>query len=152
MAYPEEIYPKYARTLRQKMREWGILKDEPSETIMIPWLLSASGFGRFLRAEPVEVRERMISEIRDLKGRVRELERRVGGKREITKADVVYEYFRKELEETQFGKIVAIDTELEAVVGVGDTILEAYNVAKENTGKDQFDFKRVGYKYIHKVR
>ena len=154
MAYPEEAYPEYV--LREKMKKWGIPIDEPtSDIIIFSSLYHSSGLGRFLRAEPTDV----MGEIRVLKSevarahtRIRELERRVGGKREITKADIVYEYFRKELEETQFGKIVAIDTELEAVVGVGDTILEAYNVAKENTGKDQFDFKRVGYKYIHKVR
>jgi hypothetical protein len=150
MAYQEEIDPEYARALRQKMREWGIPIDEPSDIRTFSSLLSYSGFGRFLRAKPVEVID-VTSEIKALKSRVRELERRVGGKREITKADIVYERFRKGLEETDFGKIVAIDTEREEIVGKGDTILEAYNEAKERTGKDQFDFKRVGYKYLYEV-
>lgn len=143
MAYHKEYSDQI---LREKMRKWGIFKDEPSD-IMIDssLLLSPSGLGRLLRAEPVDV----ISEIKDLKSRVRELERRVGKRREITKADIVYERFRKELEETQFGKIVAIDMESEEIVGIGDTVLEAYNMAQEKTGKDQFDFKRVGYKYVY---
>lgn len=144
MVYSEEAYPEYV--LRKKMRGWGIPVDEPTSNVMT--LYHSSGFGRFLRAEPIDV----ISEIRDLRKRVYELEKRVGGKREPTEADFVYELHKKELEENYFGKIVAIDTELGEIAGKGDTILEAYNEAKERTGKDQFDFKRVGYKYIHRVR
>lgn len=77
------------------------------------------------------------------------LEGRVGERRKPTEADRVYELFREELEKEYFGKIVAVDTDSKQIVGMGDTLLEAYNNAKEKTGKDQFDFKRVGYKYIH---
>lgn len=147
MAYPEEVYPDYV--LREKMKQWGILKeDEPSDIISV--LIPPRRFGRFFRPVTIEAID-VMGEIRDLRQRVRELERRVGGKRERTKADYVYELFKKELEESHFGKIVAIDTESEKIAGIGDTILEAYKNAKEKTGKDQFDFKRVGYKYLYKV-
>lgn len=135
--------------LREKMKRWGILKDEKADLMY----LSSNALLEFLMTR-ARTRPRVIDvteEIGDLKKRVRELERRVGGKREPTKVDFVYELFKEELEEKHFGRIVAIDTDLEEIVGVGDTILEAYNKAKEKTGKDQFDFKRVGYKYIHKV-
>ena len=79
------------------------------------------------------------------------LKNKVEGKRKPTKVDYVYELFKEELEKEHFGKIVAIDTELKKIVGIGDTVLEAYRQAKKNTGKDQFDFRRVGYSYIHRV-
>ena len=145
MAYSKEAYTN--DELRQKMRKWGIVKEDTTPVIRIADILSYADLDRFYRVKPFDV----SSEIKDLKSRVRELERRVGGRREITKADIVYENFRKELEETQFGKIVAIDTEKGEIVGKGATILEAYKEAKERTGKDQFDFKRVGYKYLYKV-
>jgi hypothetical protein len=148
MTYPEEAY--HDPLLREKMKKWGIIIDEPSDVITISSFLSASGFGQFLRAEPTE-EINVPNEIRNLRKRVRELERRVGGKREPTKVDFVYELHKEELEENYFGKIVAIDTELGEIVGRGDTILEAYKKAKEKTGKDQFDFRRVGYKYLDKV-
>jgi len=40
-----------------------------------------------------------------------------------------------DLEERYFGKIVAIDTDRGGIVGVGDTILEAYEEAKKKRGK-----------------
>lgn len=141
MAYQEEY--RYG-ALREKMKKWGVLQDEPSDVMINPFV----SLGGFFRAEPIDV----MSEIKDLRRRVHELERRGVEKREPTKADYIYEDFKEELEEKHFGKIVAIDTESEKIVSIGDTILEAYNKAKESTGKDQFDFKRVGYKYIHKVR
>jgi len=148
MVYPEEVYPDYI--LREKMKKWGILKEDETSDIIISALLPSRRFGRFLRSEAIEAID-VMAEIRDLRSRVRDLERRVGGKREFTDADYVYELFKEELEKKHFGRIVAIDTESKKIVGIGDTILEAYNDAKEKTGKDQFDFRRVGYKYIHKV-
>ena len=72
-------------------------------------------------------------------------------KREPTKADLIYEKYRKELEREHFGKIVAIDTDLEKIVGIGYTILEAYKLAQKETGKNQFNFKRVGYDWVHEI-
>lgn len=137
------------RLLREKMKKWIVAEGKKIDIVepidfFIPAFRSLSPF---LRAEPPDV----MSEVKDLKKRVLELERRVGKKRRFTEADYVYALFREDLEEKHFGRIVAIDTESKKIVGIGDTILEAYNQAKEKTGKDQFDFKKVGHKYIHKV-
>ena len=70
---------------------------------------------------------------------------------EPTKADLVYERYREELEKEHFGKIVAIDTDSEKIVGIGYNISEAYKLAQKKTGKKQFDFKRVGYSYINRL-
>ena len=90
-------------------------------------------------------------EIESLKKRVSELEKRVGLLRKPTKVDYVYSLFSDDLEKHHFGKIVAIDVESEKIVGIGDSVLEAYNKAVKETEKDQFDFKRVGFKHLHKV-
>lgn len=146
MVYLEEIYPE--DILRKKMKEWGIIKDEHEDTLI--HTLFIDWFDRFAIAKPTETID-VQGEIRQLKKRVSELESRVGGKMEPTEADYVYRLFKEELEKEHFGKIVAIDTDLKEIVGIGNTVLEAYKIAKEKTGKDQFDFRRVGYKYIYKV-
>ena len=46
---------------------------------------------------------------------------------------------------------MAIDEESGRIVGMGDTVLSAYDQAKEATGKEQFDFKRVGYRYLNRI-
>lgn len=166
MVLAEEEIPE---RLRQKMRKWGILRKE-KHSILLPFLQVAKELGideevdhsfpnyntlveSLLLSTMLHKREIDISrEVLDLKKRVQELEIRVGKRRTPTKANQVYELFKEELEKEHFGEIVAIDTELKQIVGIGDTLLEAYNNAKKRTGKDQFDFQRVGYKYIHKVR
>ena len=72
-------------------------------------------------------------------------------KRTPTKADLVYERFRPRLEREHFGEIVAIDPDLEQVVGVGANLSEAYEQAKKKTGKQQFAFKRVGYSHVERI-
>lgn len=69
-----------------------------------------------------------------------------------TEADLVYEREKEELERRYFGKIVAIDVDSKAIVGVGDSILEAYREAKKKTSKNKFAYKRVGYPAIHRLR
>lgn len=155
--------------IREKMRKWGILKGEKQD-ILLPFSQVAKELGideevgyfslnydtlveSLLFSTTLHKREIDVTkEVLDLKKRVQELEMRVGERRRSTEANRVYELFQKELEKEHFGKIVAIDTELKQIVGIGDTLLEAYNNAKSKTGKDQFDFQRVGYRYIHKVR
>lgn len=61
-------------------------------------------------------------------------------------SQLIYDEQKSELEKQYFGKIVAIDNEERKVVGIGETILEAYTEAKASTKKDKFSFKRVGYK------
>ncbi|HXY88467.1 MAG TPA: hypothetical protein VEG44_08505 [Candidatus Acidoferrales bacterium] len=82
--------------------------------------------------------------------RIGKLEKKTRKKKPVTKADRVYNRFKKELEQEYFGKIVAIDVDLSRVVGIGDTFDEAYDRAIEETGKEQFDFKRVGHSYLFK--
>ncbi|MHA1431703.1 MAG: hypothetical protein ACTSRV_15125 [Candidatus Freyarchaeota archaeon] len=156
--YSEYIQPKKLRDYI--LQEKGRIKPlEPDHTITS--IIQSLLIRHFTTDKPVDITNEIIS----LKKRVLELERilkernteletlkkRVGGKRKPTKADYVYELFKEELEKEHFGKIVAIDTELKKIVGIGDTVLEAYRQAKKNTGKDQFDFRRVGYSYIHRV-
>ena len=132
--------------LRNKLKKWGILKDDMHDPLaFLDVLLTVSKLPSMKRTINV------YHELIDLKKRVKELEKRVGGKIERTKVDYVYEFFREDLEKEHFGKIVAIDTDSEKIVGIGNTLLEAFNTAKENTGKEQFDFRRVGYKYLYTV-
>ena len=65
-------------------------------------------------------------------------------------ADQIYARFKEKLEAEHFGKIVAIDTDLGEIVGIGDDILDVYNKAKEKTSKTRFAFRRVGYPYVYK--
>jgi len=142
MAFTKVTYP--ARIL-QKLRDWGVPFEEVSESRIM--FLNLYQVVEGPRPGPIDV----VGEIKDLKRRVGELETRLVEKREPTRVDYVYDLFKEELEKKHFGRIVAIDTDSDKIVGVGDTILEAYDKAKEKTGKDRFDFRRVGYRYIHKV-
>lgn len=69
-----------------------------------------------------------------------------------TKADLVYEIHKKELEKEHFGKIVAIDIDSGTVVGIGDSIREAYKDARKKSEKTKFSYKRVGYPFICRLR
>jgi hypothetical protein len=60
-------------------------------------------------------------------------------------SDLIYNEHKAEYEEKYSGKIIAIDNAERKVVGVGDTILEAYEKANAETSKTKFSFKRVGY-------
>ncbi|HEY4675397.1 MAG TPA: hypothetical protein VIH48_05020 [Candidatus Bathyarchaeia archaeon] len=147
--YTEENEQDYSEDyLREKMKKWGILKDEMTSRL----ILASSSLNEIFKELIVQRSGRDIyEEIDALKKRVQYLEKRAGGKRKLTKADFVVELNKKELETKYFGKIVAIDADSLEVVGIGDTILEAYNNAKEKTGKDQFDFRRIGYSYVYRV-
>ena len=143
------------KTLLERMKKWGIIKEEdPLNKLLSNLLFTRLESIGFAESEPVDI----IKELRELERKVRllsnevaELKKRLGGRRKPTKADLVYEQYKAELEKRYFGKIVAIDTDLGEIVGVGDTILEAYEEAKKKTGKDKFDFRRVGFKYVFKV-
>lgn len=137
--------------LRQKMKLWGVVEDKsetasPLDVSLLTNYMTTLNLRRLRKAlrDPIE-------ELENLKRRVGELEIRIGKRRIPTKADHVYNLYKEKLEEKHFGKIVAIDTDSEEIVGMGDSVLEAYNDANRETGKEQFDFKRVGYKYVHEV-
>lgn len=146
MAYPYTQEENTEQITLEKLKEWEVIPtDEPEAVVPIFSLI------RFLRAEPFYRRVDVLRELKELKEKVSDLEKRVGEKRTLTKVDYVYELHREELEKEHFGKVIAIDTELKEIVGIGNTVLEAYNNAQKKTDKDQFDFRRVGYEYIEKV-
>lgn len=98
-----------------------------------------------LKENLLEARVKALEkEVRGLKGKVLICE-------EPTKSDLVYEKYKEELEKNDFGKIIAIDTEKEEIVGIGDSILEAYRQAVKKSSKKTFAYKRVGYGYLHKI-
>jgi hypothetical protein len=63
----------------------------------------------------------------------------------IKESEMIYEEHKAELEENCYGKVVAIDNTERKIVGIGDTILEAFDDANAKTKKEKFSFKRVGY-------
>jgi len=92
----------------------------------------------------------IMTRIERLERTVKELKR----KKEVeipSKADLVYLKFKDELEKEHFGKIVAIDVNSESIVGIGDSILEAYKKAEEKTHEKQFSYRRVGFHFVHRL-
>lgn len=102
--------------------------------------------GHLSREELLEKRVKL------LEAKVNELEGKTESPIKLpTKADLIYEKYREDLEYSNMGKIVAIDSKMEKVVGIGDSILEAYeNALGKSTGK-QFTFRKVGCNYIHRI-
>lgn len=103
------------------------------------------GISRIKSESPVERR------VTRLEKEVSELKLLLNPRQKATRADKVYERFRETLERDHFGKIVAIDTTSEKVVGYGDTILEAFREAESETGKKRFSYRKVGYSYVYKL-
>lgn len=60
-------------------------------------------------------------------------------------SEIIYQEHKEELEQKFYGKIVAIDNAERKIMGVGDTILEAYDNARKVSEKDKFSYIRVGY-------
>ena len=90
-------------------------------------------------------------EISTLDNRMKRVENTLGIGKEPTKADLIYEAHKKELEREHFGEIVAIDIDLGEIVGIGKTIIEAYKQAKQKSSKGEFSYKRVGYSSVYKL-
>jgi hypothetical protein len=70
----------------------------------------------------------------------------------INKVNIVYERFREQLEQNDFGKIVAIDLDSEKIVGIGNSVMEAYKDALRNSERHSFSYKRVGSPYLYRLR
>lgn len=64
----------------------------------------------------------------------------------------IYALHKSELEKEHLDKIVALDIESSAIAGIGNTVTEAYHQAREKFGEKQYYFKRVGRKYLYKLR
>jgi len=99
----------------------------------------------------LEPRNELEKRVRRLEKEIEQLKKRMVPQRVFTKADIIYEKYRDKLERNYFGKIVAIDTETKRIVGIGNTILEAYEMARKKTSKNKFSFKKVGYPYVYKL-
>jgi|GEM_PF-564988 hypothetical protein len=93
----------------------------------------------------------LSKEVKLLRSEIRRLKKYAPQQEEYTESDRIYEHFKAELEEKYYGKVVAIDDDLGRIVGIGDTLSDAYEAAKEATRKKQFDFKRVGYRYLNRI-
>lgn len=89
--------------------------------------------------------------VSSLENEMRKLKSILIQEHEIPEVDRIYEKFKEELESKYFGKIVAIDLESEIVAGIGSSVLEAYEKAKEKSPKNKFSYKRVGYAYVFKL-
>jgi hypothetical protein len=104
-----------------------------------------------IKQEFADFKKTKIKEINALKDALANLEQLAGERTLFTPADRIYERFKVELEKDHFGEIVAIDDESGCIVGIADTLSDAYERAKKATGKEQFDFKRVGYGYLFRI-
>ena len=69
---------------------------------------------------------------------------------EIKEANKVFERINKELLPKYKGKIVAIDAD-SGNYFIGDSELEAYNIAIKKYPNKQFVFKRIGFHSTHFV-
>jgi hypothetical protein len=98
-----------------------------------------------------ETKDPLLARIEKLEETVEELKKGKELRRVSLKADVIYSKFREDLEKEHFGQIVAIDLESEQIVGVGNSVLEAYRMAREKTSKEEFSYRRVGLEYVHKL-
>ena len=73
-----------------------------------------------------------------------------------TVSTMYYDIHKKELESKYMGKIIAldaIDKDIDDVkiAGIGDSVIDAYNMAIKNSDSKLFSFMRVGSKYISRI-
>lgn len=109
-----------------------------------------SRLARFL-VTPVEEEDPILKRMEWLEREVEKLKTKEKVKTLPSKADLVYLIFKDELEKEHYGKIVAIDVKSKKIVGLGSSILEAYQKAKEKTGRKQFSYRRIGFPFVHKL-
>jgi hypothetical protein len=107
----------------------------------------------YIKAEPafLEDENPLVKRIENLEQTIEELKKEREVKRLPSKADRVYLKFKNMLEKEHFGKIVAIDAESGRIVGLGNSVLEAYRDAEKNTSKTKFSYRRVGFAFVHKL-
>lgn len=142
MTYPDEEELLFRVFGRKNLEKLGIKLGMPPAVILV------NKFFKFL-PEPEETLEGRVEQLED---EVRRLRKKIKPPiRHPTKADLVYEKFRGKLEKEHFGKVVALDVDSETVVGVGNTVLEAYHEARKKSSKTKFSYKRVGYPYVYRL-
>lgn len=140
----EELYKRVVRRSKPKITVQDIAFDL-SDPLLILKIIS-DYLWQFPKSETL-----LEERVRKLEKELEQLKRQVKVHKVYTKADIIYEKKKNELERKYFGKIVAIDTETEEIVGIGDTLLEAYEMAKKKTSKDKFSFRKVGYPYVYRL-
>lgn len=163
----EEDYSGKSVSL-EKMKKWGVISEayvhpiSPNipkrELIIDQQLIFRNWVGNYSRAIAFRKDKTTLQKVnsleatcRELRNRVRKLETLTNSRMESSKADVVYQLFKNELENKYVGKIVAIDVDSEKIVGIGDSILEAYKEAKKHSSKATFAYRRVGFSYVHRI-
>jgi uncharacterized protein YuzE len=107
-------------------------------------------FSRYLQAS-MEEKDPVVERLEALEKEVNELKKEREIRTVPSKADTVYLKFKDSLEKEHFGKIVAIDIDSEKVVGIGSSVLEAYEEARKRSSKKQFSFRRIGFDFLHKL-
>jgi len=143
--YEEDLWKRVVRPKTSDRRPSFISQDDlrlDFYDILKAYLMKTRDIKRITLEEKVEALEK---EIQKLKQKNPSIEK-------MSKADMIYELFREELEEKYFGKIVAIDINGKKIVGVGRNVLEAYKDALKNSNRSSFSYKKVGYPYVYKLR
>jgi len=124
--------------------------EKRSETISDSYIGLFAAMDDFL-ADAFEPKETLEERVKRLEKEVSKLKEKRIPSDKNQKLSEIYERFKDNLEKEHFGKIVAIDVESEQVVGVGSTVLDAYNDAKKKSPKTKFSYKRVGYSYVYRL-
>ncbi len=152
----------------EKMKKWGVVSEtfthktlpdvSRSELIVDPQLMFRNWVVNYSRAfafrkdrTALRKLDSLEATCRELRSRVRKLEALTDVGTELTRADAVYELSKNELESKYLGKIVAIDVDSKQIVGIGDSILEAYKEARKQSSKATFAYRRVGFPYVHQI-
>jgi len=136
---------------RKMLRRVGIAPQKMSDTFDgLAYKALRSLLSRYLITS-VEEESPLEKRVKCLESVVEKLKTKKEVKALPSKADLVYLMFKEELEKEHHGEIVAIDVESEKIVGLGSSILEAYQKAKEKTGKKRFSYRRVGFPFVHKL-
>lgn len=131
----------------------GVLPKKSSFMIGTPALQSMFQTLSFFLRPSIEEGNPLVKRIERLERTVEELK----GKKEMSaralwsEVDRVYLKFKGDLEKHHYGKIVAIDVESEKIVGIGNSILEAYYEAKKKASKEKFSYRRVGVNFEHRL-
>jgi len=151
----EELLYLSHKSLRKKMREWGIIKSEylleelsvPALILPLSWLLV--DFPSQITLE--EKVKKLELTCKKFETEIDELKKHLRMKTKPSKIDIIYEKYKSELEDKYFGKIVAIDIDEEIIVSIGDDIKDAYNKAIKKSDKKKFAYKRIGYDAIYRL-
>lgn len=112
--------------------------------------LPISVLSDFLGSIP-EPKESLEKRVKRLEEEMSRLKKQQKLSEEPTRADLIYEKFRVQLEKEHFGKVVAIDVDSGTIAGTGDTVLDAFRNAREKSSKARFSYKRVGYPYVYRL-